>query len=83
MKTTLNTLILLMFILLLASCKPQYQEDYEKKSLELDIKMRQLDYIKELYYVRTDIEFQYKIKTLDSLINLATQLPHQPITHNQ
>jgi len=59
---------ILMLAVCFSSCSPKYQVDYEKKMLELELKNKELDYLKELYSTRSDIEFDYKIKTLDSLI---------------
>jgi hypothetical protein len=65
---------ILMLAVCFSSCSPKYKDDYEQKCLELDIKKKQLDYLKELYSVKSDIEFRYKIKKLDSLINDASRL---------
>ena len=77
-KFKLHSSAVLAAILLLAaafqSCSPQYKQDYEKKCLELDVKKKQLDYLRDLYSVKSDIEFEYKIKKLDSLINEAARL---------
>lgn len=59
---------ILMLAVCFSSCSPKYQVDYEKKMLELELKNKELDYLKQLYSTRSDIEFDYKIKTLDSLI---------------
>ena len=64
---------ILMLAVCFSSCSPNYKNEYDKKCLELDVKKKELDYLKELYSVRSDIEFDYKIKTLDSLINIASK----------
>ena len=53
------------------SCKSKEEEYYDSKRIELDFKRTELNYLQQLYSIRTDIEFNQKIKVLDSLIQKA------------
>ena len=66
-------LAILMLAVCFSSCKSNFIDDYDKKCLELDLKKKELDYLKQLYSVKSDIEFSFKIKKLDSLINDAAR----------
>ena len=66
-----NFLLALLLTVCFISCKSKEVENYENKRIELDIKKMELDYLQQLYNVRTDIEFNQKIKKLDSLIQKA------------
>ena len=65
--------ILMLVAVCFSSCKSNFIDDYDKKCLELDLKKKELDYLKQLYSVKSDIEFSFKIKKLDSLINDAAR----------
>lgn len=60
----------LLFVLavIAAGCDPQYKVDYDKKRLELEIKERELNYLRELHYFKNDTSSKCNPRFYDLMV---------------
>jgi hypothetical protein len=66
--------ILLLLVLLTLSCNIKEENRYNTTYWELKRKNAELDYLERLWRVRNDIDYEEKIKVMDSLIRNAVEL---------
>lgn len=60
------SLIVLLLVVSLYSCRLKEENDYARKSWEHKQRMLELEYLKEAYRIKSDIELEQTVRYIDS-----------------